>query len=275
MSVRWWQDECRVPDETARASAMQRNARLTKPAGALGRLEWVVQTLAGLQGRERPSLERIWITVFAGDHGVAHEGVSAYPQSVTAQMLANFVEGGAAISVLAGQLGARLEVIDLGTVAALHPLPGVRHVALGAGTRNFTQGAAMSADVCEQALRAGHDSVIRACDAGTDLFIGGEMGIGNTTTAAALACALLGPRRTGWWAPGPAWTSAASRTSVPSSSVRWYAMPAHTTRSAGCSGSVASRSPRSLAPISPVRSKAWWRWWTASFAAWRRFAQCG
>ena len=192
MSVRWWQDECRVPDETARASAMQRNARLTKPAGALGRLEWVVQTLAGLQGRERPSLERIWIAVFAGDHGVAHEGVSAYPQSVTAQMLANFVEGGAAISVLASEIGARLEVIDLGTVAALQPLPGVRHVALGAGTRNFTQGAAMSADVCEQALGAGHDSVMRACDAGTDLFIGGEMGIGNTTTAAALACALLG-----------------------------------------------------------------------------------
>lgn len=192
MNRYWWEHACRVPNETAREAARQRNAQLTKPAGALGRIESVIPHLAALQGCERPSLEHIWIAVFAGDHGVAEEGVSAFPQSVTGQMLANFVNGGAAISVLASQLGATLEVIDLGTAGARPPLPRVRHLALGPGTRNFTQGAAMDAELCQRALQAGRDSVERAREQRTELFIGGEMGIGNTTTAAALACALLG-----------------------------------------------------------------------------------
>ena len=192
MNNQWWLQACRVPDEAARETTRQRDAQLTKPAGALGRIEAVVPQLAALQGRERPSVEQIWITIFAGDHGVAEEGISAFPQSVTGQMLSNFVSGGAAISVLASQLKAKLEVIDLGTAVPLPPLPRVRHLSLGPGTRNFTKDCAMSAETCRLAMQAGRDSVQRAQQQQTELFIGGEMGIGNTTTAAALACALLG-----------------------------------------------------------------------------------
>jgi nicotinate-nucleotide--dimethylbenzimidazole phosphoribosyltransferase len=191
LSEQWWLETCRVPDEVAREAARRRDAQLTKPAGALGRIDAVVPQLAALQGRERPSVEQVFIAIFAGDHGVAEEGVSAFPQSVTGQMLGNFVNGGAAISVLAKQLEATLEVIDLGTVAPLS-LPRVRHLSLGSGTRNFTKEPAMSAETCGLAMQAGRDSVLRAQQQQSELFIGGEMGIGNTTTAAALACALLG-----------------------------------------------------------------------------------
>lgn len=191
MSMQWWQAACQAPDESARQAAHLRDAQLTKPAGALGRVEALVPQLAALQRRERPRLERLWITIFAGDHGVAEEGISAYPQSVTGQMLSNFVNGGAAIGVLASQLKAELEVIDLGTAVPLQPMPQVRHLALGPGTENFTRASAMNADTCARAMQAGRDSVERAGQLQTELFIGGEMGIGNTTTAAALACALL------------------------------------------------------------------------------------
>jgi len=191
LNNQWWLNACRQPDERAGEAALQRNAQLTKPIGALGRLEALVPRLAALQGRERPSVDRLWIALFAGDHGVAEEGISAFPQSVTGQMLGNFVNGGAAISVLARQLRARLDVTDLGTAVRLQALPGVRHLELGAGTKNFTREAAMSAPICQLAMQAGRDSVVRAHREQTELFIGGEMGIGNTTTAAALACALL------------------------------------------------------------------------------------
>lgn len=191
MTDYWWQAPCRVPDKSARLAAVQRDAQLTKPAGALGRIDTLATQLAALQGCAQPTLERIWITIFAGDHGVVEEGISAYPQSVTGQMIGNFVNGGAAISVLARQLDAALEVVDLGTAIPVGPLPGVRHLSLGPGTANFSRGPAMSADICLEALQAGRDSVMRARHQQTELFIGGEMGIGNTTTAAALACALL------------------------------------------------------------------------------------
>ncbi|PRA59073.1 MULTISPECIES: nicotinate-nucleotide--dimethylbenzimidazole phosphoribosyltransferase [Pseudomonas] len=187
----WWLNPCKAVDAEAVAQANARQQQLTKPAGSLGQLENLAVQLAGLQGRVKPSLEQLWITIFAGDHGVVAEGVSAYPQEVTGQMLHNFVSGGAAISVLARQLRAQLEVIDLGTVNPALDLPGVRHLRLGAGTANFVQGPAMTASQGEQALQAGRDSVLRAIEAGAQLFIGGEMGIGNTTAASALACALL------------------------------------------------------------------------------------
>lgn len=191
MSAPWWQQACRTVDSQAVEQAQQRQQQLTKPAGSLGRLERVAITLAGLQGREKPGITQPWIGLFAGDHGVVEEGVSAYPQAVTGQMLRNFVNGGAAISVLARQLRAGLDVVDLGTAIALEPLSGVRHLHLGAGTRNFAREAAMSPAQCAAALQAGYDCVQRGVAAGADLFIGGEMGIGNTTAAAALACALL------------------------------------------------------------------------------------
>ncbi len=192
MTERWWQAPCRALDDSARQVALQRDAQLTKPGGALGRLDTLVPLLAALRGQPRPRVDPVWIGVFAGDHGVAAEGISAFPQSVTGQMLANFIHGGAAISVLARALDATLEVIDLGTAVPVGPLPGVRHLGLGPGTANFAKGPSMTAQTCQQALQAGRESVLRADAAQSALFIGGEMGIGNTTTAAALACALLG-----------------------------------------------------------------------------------
>ncbi|PXX74402.1 nicotinate-nucleotide-dimethylbenzimidazole phosphoribosyltransferase [Pseudomonas sp. LAMO17WK12:I10] len=187
----WWLRPCKALDTQALEAARSRQQQLTKPAGSLGQLERVAVQLAGLQGRVKPGLEQLWIAIFAGDHGVVAEGVSAYPQAVTGQMLHNFVSGGAAISVLARQLRARLEVVDLGTVTPGLNLPGVRHLNLGAGTRSFVEGPAMTQAQGEQALQAGRDSVLRAVEQGSELFIGGEMGIGNTTAASAVACALL------------------------------------------------------------------------------------
>jgi nicotinate-nucleotide--dimethylbenzimidazole phosphoribosyltransferase len=191
MTQSWWLNPCKPIDAQAVEQAERRQQQLTKPAGSLGRLESVAVQLAGLQGRVKPSLDQLWIAIFAGDHGVVAEGVSAFPQEVTGQMLHNFVNGGAAISVLARQLGASLEVVDLGTVPPALNLPGVRHLNLGPGTANLVEGPAMTQAQGELALQAGRDSVLRAVETGSQLFIGGEMGIGNTTAASALACALL------------------------------------------------------------------------------------
>jgi nicotinate-nucleotide--dimethylbenzimidazole phosphoribosyltransferase len=190
MSNSWWLKPAQATNVQAREEALARQQQLTKPAGSLGQLERVAVQLAGLQGRVKPAVDNLWIAIFAGDHGVVAEGVSAYPQEVTGQMLHNFVTGGAAISVLARQLSAQLEVVDLGTVAPLN-LPGVRHLNLGAGTANFVEGPAMTDAQGLLALEAGRDSVRRAVASGAELFIGGEMGIGNTAAASALACLLL------------------------------------------------------------------------------------
>jgi nicotinate-nucleotide--dimethylbenzimidazole phosphoribosyltransferase len=130
--------------------------------------------------------------VFAADHGVAAEGVSAFPQAVTAEMLKNFARGGAAINVLARQLDATLEVINLGTAFDPGALPGVIANPLGAGSANFTREPALSVAQLTAALDAGRQAACRASAAGAQLFIGGEMGIANTTAATALGCALLG-----------------------------------------------------------------------------------
>ncbi|MEW6691921.1 MAG: nicotinate-nucleotide--dimethylbenzimidazole phosphoribosyltransferase [Pseudomonadota bacterium] len=179
-------------DDAAREAAIQRQARLTKPAGALARLEDIAIRLAAMQGRERPHIERPWISVFAADHGVAVEGVSAYPREVTGQMIVNFARGGAAISVLARELGARLEVVDVGSLLEPCELPGVLWRKAGPGTANLLHGPAMSEDELEQAMAEGGGAVKRALAAGSDLFIAGEMGIGNTTSSSLLACMLLG-----------------------------------------------------------------------------------
>ncbi|SFI42973.1 nicotinate-nucleotide-dimethylbenzimidazole phosphoribosyltransferase [Pseudomonas guineae] len=191
MSEQWWQQGCQALDMTARSQAQARQQQLTKPAGSLGQLEQLAIALAAMQGSQRPQVEQLWISIFAGDHGVVAEGVSAYPQAVTGQMLRNFVSGGAAISVLAKQLGATLEVIDLGIAVPLEPLAGVRHLPIGPGTENFAHASAMTADQLRLALDVGRSSVQQAQEAGSQLFIGGEMGIGNTTSATAMACVLL------------------------------------------------------------------------------------
>ncbi|TSA20685.1 MAG: nicotinate-nucleotide--dimethylbenzimidazole phosphoribosyltransferase [Betaproteobacteria bacterium] len=184
----------KTQDEAMRAAAVARQGQLTKPPGALGALEGVAIRLAAMQGVARPQVDRVWIAVFAGDHGVAAEGVSAFPQAVTAEMVKNFARGGAAISVAARAIGASLEVVNLGTVVDISSVPGVLHLRLGAGTANFTQTAAMTDAQCAAAMAAGCESVVRAQAAGMQLYIGGEMGIANTTSAAAVACALLQER---------------------------------------------------------------------------------
>lgn len=181
-------------DQQSSAAALSRQSRLTKPTGALGDLEDIAVTLAGHQGRECPRIENPEIFVFAADHGVAAQGVSAYPQSVTAQMVHNFLGGGAAVSVLATLHGARLTVVDMGVVGLQVP----EHSAFLSrtcntkGTRDFTRGPAMTHNELQHALAAGHECVILALSRGCDIFIAGEMGIGNTTAASAIACALLG-----------------------------------------------------------------------------------
>jgi len=191
MNEVWYRSALPLFDESAREAARQRQARLTKPPGSLGRLEDLAVEMAALQGQAQPALEKIRIVVFAGDHGVAEEGVSAFPQAVTTEMVRNFAHGGAAISVLADTLGASLEVVDVGTAHPPGPLEGVLDRRIAAGTRNFALEPAMTHAQCEQALNEGREAVVRAREAGVDLFIGGEMGIANTTAAAAVASALL------------------------------------------------------------------------------------
>lgn len=187
----WYHEPAATPSDTHRHNAEQRQAQLTKPAGSMGQLETLAITLASLQANDHPNCDNISITVFAADHGVAAEGVSAFPQAVTAQMVKNFSTGGAAISVLAKSLGAQLGVINVGTVSELPELEGVSDQRIAAGTANFTQKAAMSSDQLQQALSIGQKTILAAKENGAQLWIGGEMGIANTTSATALACAYL------------------------------------------------------------------------------------
>jgi nicotinate-nucleotide--dimethylbenzimidazole phosphoribosyltransferase len=187
----WLQQAAKATDETARSAALARQQQLTKPPGALGQLETLAIQLAAMQGCEKPQMEKVFISVFAGDHGIAEENVSAFPQLVTAEMVKNFARGGAAICVLAEQLHAKLEVVNLGTAFDTGDLPGVLQCKLGKGTANFAKQAAMTDAQLAAALEAGRDSAAHAAKIGAQLYIGGDMGIANTTSAAALACALL------------------------------------------------------------------------------------
>lgn len=188
----WLSAACVVPDAASAEAARARQQQLTKPPGSLGRLEAAAIALAGLQGTATPAVDSVWISIFAGDHGVAAEGVSAFPQVVTGEMLRNFATGGAAISVLARTLGAQLEVVNLGTVNDPGEVAGVRRAIIDTQTANFCVQPAMTDAQLASAMRTGADSVAAAVAAGAELFIGGEMGIANTTAASALGCALLG-----------------------------------------------------------------------------------
>lgn len=191
MQLDWLHSPTKPLNRAMEQAALARQAQLTKPPGALGRLEAIAVRLAMLQGVERPGVERAAIAIFAADHGIAAENVSAFPQAVTGEMVKNFARGGAAINVLAKTLGAQLEVVNLGTVNDPGEWPGVVRTVIAPATANFAQEPAMSEAQLMQALQAGRDSVLRAQQAGAELYVGGEMGIANTTAAAALACALL------------------------------------------------------------------------------------
>ncbi|WP_417512070.1 nicotinate-nucleotide--dimethylbenzimidazole phosphoribosyltransferase [Methylophaga sp.] len=186
----WLEQPVKYVDHTHEKKALARQQQLTKPPGSLGQLENLAVKIASLQASEIPDLTHVHITVYAADHGVMAEGVSAFPQSVTAAMVRNFANGGAAISVLAQELMAKLDVINVGTVEALEEIPGVLDKRIDAGTANFCQSSAMTEQQCQQALLIGRDNVFSDIE-NTQLYIAGEMGIGNTTTATALASVLL------------------------------------------------------------------------------------
>jgi nicotinate-nucleotide--dimethylbenzimidazole phosphoribosyltransferase len=191
-STPWWAQPAADTDLAARAAAESRQGVLTKPPGALGRLESLAIRLAGLQGREKPEIGQVEIVVYAADHGVVAEGISAFPQVVTYEMVKNFANGGAAINVLARALDAALAVVNLGTVVEPDELPGVSNRIIAAGTANLAETAAMTGPQLEAALGIGREMVEQGLERGMQLFIGGEMGIGNTTSASAIGCALLG-----------------------------------------------------------------------------------
>ncbi len=190
-------------DAAAMAAATKHLDRLTKPPGSLGRLEELVVTVAGITGKADAPMERRWIVVAAGDHGVAREGVSAYPPEVTAQMVANFVAGGAAINVLAAAAGASLAVVDVGVASPIRTAPAdaahggrggrLLQARIAAGTASMTLGPAMDRTDTLRAIGVGLQVVqdLRS-DGGIDVLGLGEMGIGNTTSASAIVAALTG-----------------------------------------------------------------------------------
>jgi nicotinate-nucleotide--dimethylbenzimidazole phosphoribosyltransferase len=189
--MNWTIPKINPPCSATRQAALARQAQLTKPPGSLGYLEALAVQLAALQRRDQPSVDKPWISVFAADHGIAEEGASAFPQAVTRLMLGNFLQGGAAISVLARTLNAHLEVVDVGVAGAAEECEGLVSARIAPGTANFARQTAMTEAQLQQALRTGAEAAQRAFDFGADIFIGGEMGIANTTSAAALACAFL------------------------------------------------------------------------------------
>jgi len=179
-------------DLRAMEQARARQARLTKPAGSLGRLEDLSIRLAGMTGRLDPPLRDAVVFTLAADHGVAEEGVSAYPREVTAQMVLNFLRGGAAINVLAREVGARVVVADMGVDAELPSDPGLRAVKIRRGTANIARGPAMTVEEASRAIEAGRGLMRAELAGGLDVALTGDMGIANTTSSAALICAFTG-----------------------------------------------------------------------------------
>jgi nicotinate-nucleotide--dimethylbenzimidazole phosphoribosyltransferase len=184
----WWQQPAKTICQPSRQLAIARQQQLTKPAGSLGLLEQVAIDFAGWQQCEIPQLEKIQICVFAADHGIVEEGVSAFPQIVTGEMVKNFASGGAAVSVIAQQVGANFSVVNMGLTVSLDEVAGVIDCRVASGTNNFSKAPAMDSRQMASALQAGAAQI----DSDTQLFVGGEMGIGNSTSAAAIVSAVLG-----------------------------------------------------------------------------------
>lgn len=179
-------------DEGAMTAAQERQNMLTKPAGSLGRLEELSIQIAGITGQAIPEIKDKVIITMAGDHGVVAEGVSAFPQEVTPQMVLNFLYEGAAINALAKHVGARITVVDMGVAADMEPHPALVVKKVAKGTANMTKGPAMSREDAEKAILAGVEVVEAEIESGLDIVGTGDMGIGNTTPSAAIAAALTG-----------------------------------------------------------------------------------
>ena len=185
-------------DASAMSRAEARQSNLTKPPGSLGRLEEISIKLAGIFGTERPSIGGKTVIIAAGDHGVVAQGVTAYPQEVTAQMVLNFLAGGAAISVMCRHLGIQQVIVDAGVAADLPEHPDLRSLKMGRGTNDISQGPAMTREQAEQCLEAGINLAVETIESGVDLVATGDMGIGNTTPSSAITAAVtrLDPQET-------------------------------------------------------------------------------
>jgi len=179
-------------DESWLTAASERQLTLTKPPLSLGRLEIIANRLAAIQKTVTPHIEGKRIYVVAGDHGVTAEGVSAFPREVTAQMVDNFLRGGAAINVLARNGGIDVKVVDAGVDADLSDRHGLLHLKVIRGTANFTVGPAMTREAAERCIDTGIQLARSARTEGINLVGIGEMGIGNTTAASAVTAALTG-----------------------------------------------------------------------------------
>jgi len=181
-----------APDGAAGLEARRCLDQLTKPPGSLGRLEELARRLAEITGTCPPVISHPVIFTLAGDHGVVEEGVSAYPQVVTAQMVENFLRGGAAVNVLARHAGARVVVADLGVAAPLVEHASLKAMKIAPGTRNMSRGPAMTRAEARRAIEAGIELVESEQRRGLDLIGTGEMGIGNTTAASAMLAVFTG-----------------------------------------------------------------------------------
>jgi len=184
--------EIKPLDSSAMAAAQSRQNSLTKPHGSLGRLEELSIQLAGIKGTASPKLEHKSIIIMAADHGVTAEMVSLYPQEVTRQMVLNFLKGGAAINVMAGQIGARVIVVDMGVKGGFQPLPGLLCKMIDFGTQNMTQGPAMTRQQAVDAIEAGIQAVEAEMAKRVDIIGTGDMGIGNTTASSAIFAVMSG-----------------------------------------------------------------------------------
>jgi nicotinate-nucleotide--dimethylbenzimidazole phosphoribosyltransferase len=181
-----------APSEECRRRARQRLDTLTKPLGSLGRLEDIAAQVAAIRGKQLSDSMSKAVYVFAADHGVTEEGVSAYPREVTRQMVLNFLAEGAAINVLARKHGVALHVVDVGVDADFDSVPGLLHHKVRRGTSNMLRVPAMSEEEVGEALSIGYQLGSEAAAAGHTMIAIGEMGIGNTTAASAITCALTG-----------------------------------------------------------------------------------
>jgi len=182
----------RPPDRECMERAAARQDTLTKPTGCLGRLEELSIRLAGMQCKDHPQATRKAVIVMAADHGVVAEGTSAYPQEVTAQMVLNFVHGGAAINVISRQVGARVIVVDIGVAGDISSYTGILHKKIAMGTANMCKGPAMTLQQAELAVETGIEIVNAEIDRGLDIVATGEMGIGNTTASSAVCSVFTG-----------------------------------------------------------------------------------
>jgi nicotinate-nucleotide--dimethylbenzimidazole phosphoribosyltransferase len=179
-------------DTEAMTAAKARQDTLTKPLGALGRLEALSVQLAGIQGKAIPQIKNKAVFTMAADHGVVAEGISAYPQEVTAQMVYNFLNGGAGINVMARQVGARVIVIDMGVATELKSHAKLMSIKIGHGTKNICRGPAMTEAEAVKAIETGIKILETEIHSGLDIVGTGDMGIGNTTSSSAICAVMTG-----------------------------------------------------------------------------------